>query len=77
MSKQQQEVADIQTPANARKRRFSSTNERELAPDLDEAAAERELMHAPLANGKAVRSGAFDSLKAVPEPLRVKARTSK
>jgi len=65
-----EEVKNVQTPANARKRRFSSNNEPSKGPTLDEAVAERALT-ARSTGGKAVHSGAFDTLEQVPEPLKV------
>jgi hypothetical protein len=73
------EVAKVQTPANARKRRFASTNERSAAPGFDkdtlepsdEAVAERAAAASSM-GGKAVHSGAFDSLEEVPPAFSVK-----
>jgi hypothetical protein len=65
------EVKNVQTPSNARKRRFASTGERSAAPGFDkdtlepsdEALAERAAAANP-SGGKVIRSGAFDTLEA-------------
>jgi hypothetical protein len=62
------EVAKVQTPANARKRRFSCTGEPSLGPTSDDAVAERQLTHRS-SGGKAVHSGAFDKVEDVPKML--------
>ncbi len=62
------EVANIQTPANARKRRFACNNEPSKAPTLDDAVAERQLTHRS-SGGKAVHAGAFDKIEDVPKML--------
>jgi hypothetical protein len=52
-----------QQPKNARARRFATTGEPNHAPTLDDAAAEMASEKKPCpSGGKAVRSGAFDSL---------------
>ena len=64
------EVKNVQTPSNARKRRFASTNERSAAPGFDkdtlepsdEAVAERALT-AKSSGKKAIRAGAYDQKK--------------
>jgi len=62
------EVKDVQTPSNARKRRFSSNNEPSKAPTLDDAVAERALTGRPI-DGNAVHAGAFDKIEDVPKML--------
>ena len=54
----------------SRKQRFTSTQEPSEAPDASEANAEHALQ--PKTPFKAVRSGAFDTLEQVPEPLSIK-----
>ena len=73
------EVKNVQTPSNARKRRFASTNERSAAPGFDkdtlepsdEAVAEK-VASSTMTGGKVVHSGAFDSLEEVPPAFSVK-----
>ena len=65
------EVMNVQTPSNARKRRFACTKERNAAPTLDEAVAEK-AASSTMSGGKAVHSGAFDSLEEVPPAFSVK-----
>ena len=62
------EVKNVQTPSNARKRRFSSNNEPSKGPTLDDAVAER-LLTARDSGVKAVHSGAFDKIEDVPKML--------
>ena len=57
----------------ARKALYASTNESSRLPNLDDAAAERKLT-ARTSGGKAVHSGAFDSLEKAPDMLRIKKR---
>jgi len=62
------EVQKVQTPANARKRRFACTGEPSLGPTSDDAVAERQLT-ARVIDGNAVHSGAFDKIEDVPKML--------
>jgi hypothetical protein len=59
--KQENTVSQVQTPDAARKRYFASTGEPSLAPKPEDAVAELAASKKS-SGGKAIRSGAHDSL---------------
>ncbi len=62
------EVQKVQTPDNARKRRFACNGEPSKAPTLADAVMERQLTHRS-SGEKAVHAGAFDKIEDVPKML--------